>query len=43
MFTVRVYKICIASAGGTLQEVRVAQDSVINRNGQQGEDRGVVF
>lgn len=43
MFTAKVYKICIASAGGALQEVHIAQDTVAKWNCQRGEECGAVF
>ena len=42
MFTAKVYKICIASASGAMKEERVAQDTVIRWNCQNGEGRGVI-
>lgn len=43
MFTAKVYKICIASAGGALQELHIAQDTVAKWNCQRGEECGAVF
>lgn len=39
MFTAKVYKICIASASGVMEE-RVAQDTVTLWNCHNGEGRG---
>ncbi len=43
MFSAKVYKICIASAGGALSEEYVAQDTVAKWNVQYGEESGIVY
>ena len=43
MFTAKVYKICIASASGTMKEERIAQDVLARWNCQHGEEKGVII
>lgn len=43
MFTAKVYKICIASAGAPMREERLALDVVSQWNTLHGEEYGVVF
>lgn len=43
MFTAKVYKICIASASGSMKEERIAQDVVARWNCQNVEERGIIF